>query len=313
MPWGGQASLSVDAVAVVRNRGGAARWSDLAAAGVTWRGISRAVRAGQLVAVDDGTYALPATNRDVIAAVQANGYLSHTSAARLWMLDVLNPPAKPHVAVPHNRGRSRMPADVHLHYVDRNRLETVNIPWPVTTLERTLVDCARTLPFHEALVVIDSALRSGKIDEEAVRTLAHSLRGPGSAAARRALRAGDKRSASMGETLTRAAALDAGLPAPELQFEVGFDDGSRAFFDLAWRYYRGREVRVAAEFDGYLGHGKADFIKDRRRHNKLVVADWERLIYTMPDVLYHYRAVGQQIAETLEDRWRTAPPAQGRE
>jgi hypothetical protein len=187
--------------------------------------------------------------------------------------------------------------------VGRERLAGTENPWPVTTLERTLTDCARMLPFADALVIIDSALRNRAIEPARLVEIAGTLRGPGSTSARRALLAADGQSASIGETLVRASAIEAGLPRPELQYLVILDDRSKAYFDLAWPTYGGREVKVAAEFDGFSGHGTVDFVKDRRRHNKLVVAGWERLIYTMADVEFGYQNVGRQIRQTLEDRW----------
>jgi hypothetical protein len=42
----------------------------------------------------------------------------------------------------------------------------------VTDPVRTVIDCARDLPFDEALAVADSALRSGKVGPDALRQAA---------------------------------------------------------------------------------------------------------------------------------------------
>lgn len=168
-------------------------------------------------------------------------------------------------------------------YATRAGRATVRDPWPVTTVAQTVADCARILPFADALVILDSALRNGRV-----------------------LLAGDRRSASIGETLVRASALETGLPGPDLQHPVTFDDGTKAYLDLAWPDYRGRAVKLAVEFDGYSGHGKVDFVKDRRRHNKLVMRGWSRLIYTLPDVEKRYPAIGAEIRHVLDDRWVAA-------
>jgi hypothetical protein len=286
---------------VAKRLGGAARWSAFKAAGVSRHALAGAIAAGSLVRHGWGTYALPGADPDVVAAVRLNGFLSHESAAAFWRLDVRRPANEPRIVVPDDR-RVPMPHR-GVRLVERDRLEGTENPWPVTTLERTLTDCARTLPFADALVIIDSALRNRATEAARLVEIARTLRGPGSTAARRAFLAADGRSASIGETLVRASAIEAGLACPDLQYLVILDNLSKAYFDLAWPTYCGREVKVAAEFDGFSGHGTVDFVRDRRRHNKLVVAGWERLIYTMQDVELGYENVGQQIRQTLEERW----------
>jgi len=296
-----QALLRMTPEEVVKCCGGAVRWSAFRVAGVSRHALSRSITAGNLVRDGWGTYALPGVDPDVVAAVRLNGFLSHESAAAFWRLDVRRPPSRARVVVPGDRRVSGVRPDIRV--VERERFEGTENPWPVTTLERTLTDCSRTLPFADALVINDSALRNRAIEAARLVELAGTLRGPGSTAARRAFLAADGRSASIGETLVRASAIEAGLPCPQLQYLVILDKLSKAYLDLAWPTYRGREVKVAAEFDGFMGHGTVDFAKDRQRHNKLVVAGWERLIYTLADVELGYENVGRQIRQTLEDRW----------
>ena len=291
---------------VVRAHGGAARWSTLRANGVGRRAVAGAVSAGLLVQVGRGTYALPTADRTVVAAVSVNGYLSHSSAAQAWDLDLLRRPSQPHVMVA-NTG-TRRARGVHLHRVDPAELvDTARRPWPMTTIERTLLDCARTLPFPEALAIIDSALRKERFDRNAVLKLAEAVRGPGAPTARRALLAGDGRAESVGESATRAAALDAGLPAPELQCQIRFGPTYVIYADMAWQHYRGRETRLVVEFDGFGPHSiRTVFVRDRHRRNSLEHAGWALLEVTMPDVLERYGQTGELIRSTLERRWREA-------
>jgi Transcriptional regulator, AbiEi antitoxin len=291
---------------VARAHGGAARWSTFRASGVSRRALADAVATGFLVRAGRGTYALPTVDPAVIAAVSVNGFLSHASAAQMWDLDLLRPPSQPHVLVA-NTGARRADG-AHLHRVDRAQLvDTVRQPWPVATIERTLVDCARTLPFPEALAVIDSALRKGRIDRCTLRKLSESTRGTGAVAARRALAAGDGRADSVGESATRAAALDAGLPPPELQCQIRFSPIHVIFTDMAWRHYRGRDTRLAVEFDGFGPHTiRSVFIRDRHRRNSLESAGWALLEVTMSDVLERYEETGAMIRTTLELRWQNA-------
>ena len=79
----------------------------------------------------------------------------------------------------------------------------------VTTPFRTVIDCARLLPFDEALAVADSALRSGLVTREELDAI--DVRGAGAAAVRRVLRHADARAANPFESVLRALCLEAGL------------------------------------------------------------------------------------------------------
>jgi len=275
--------------------------------GVSRSGLAGAVDAGLVRHVGRGTYALPTADPAVIAAVRLNGYLSHVSAAQIWDLDVLRRPSRPHVLVANTGARRAL--DVDLHRVSPAQLvDTRRQPWPVTNIERRLLDCARTLPFPDALAVVDSALRKDRIDRVALRKLAECIGGPGAVAARRVLFAADARADSVGESATRAAALDAGLPPPDLQYRIRFGPTYLILTDMAWRHYRGRDCRLAVEFDGFGPHTiRSVFVRDRQRRNSLERAGWGLLEITMSDVLDRYEQTGALIRSTLESRWQNAP------
>jgi hypothetical protein len=126
-------------------------------------------------------------------------------------------------------------------------------------------------------------------------------------AIRRVFAAADGRSASIGESFVRAAALEAGLPQPELQHKLKLPSGRVAYLDLALRWYRGREVRLGAEFDGRTSHGSdGAFVADRRRRNEIESAGWGLLEITMIHVTNEYVQTGALMASTLGARWRDA-------
>ncbi len=152
--------------------------------------LERAIAAGDVVRVARGRYALAGADEAVVAAHRLGGVASHTSAALLhgWKVKVV--PARPHVAVAKNRvltpARVR---DVDLH---RLTLGPDDVDSLVTSRERTLVDCLRTLPFDEALCIADSALRDG-FNPSTLDALARDARGPGSAQVRKVARHADGR------------------------------------------------------------------------------------------------------------------------
>ena len=75
-----------------------------------------------------------------------------------------------------------------------------------------VIDCARTLPFDEALAVADSALRHGHVTPERLRSLAEQVRTTGRAACLRVAGEADGLAANPFESVLRATSLDvAGL------------------------------------------------------------------------------------------------------
>ncbi len=115
-----------------------------------------------------------------------------------------------------DRPRSWLP-DTHVAAVDGIA---------VTTLARTVVDLARTRPFAFAVVTADAALARGCSRQELEDVLAQCRRFPGTRSARRVLAFADPRAESPLESLGRARFDEEGLPAPELQVDLGDEDGA---------------------------------------------------------------------------------------
>jgi hypothetical protein len=198
---------------------------------------------------------------------------------------------------------------------------------PVTSLARTVLDLARTMPFEEAVAVADAALHRaadrgrrvagaggdgvGTIDQAALAdALLAAARWPGTPAARRVVAFADGRSASVGESRSRIALRRAGLPAPVLQWPVvGRDGRFIGYTDFGWP-----EQRVVGEFDGRIKYGEllrpgeapSDVVvaeklrEDRLREEDLSVVRW-----TWTD-LANFTPVATRIRRRL-DRSFTAP------
>lgn len=121
-----------------------------------------------------------------------------------------------------------------------------------TSLARTIVDLGRSLPFEQAVVAGDAALRRGLADEQLRLSLDRSARRPGMANARRVASFIDPLSESPGESMSRVTLHVAGVPAPTLQYEVCDTFGrlvGRA--DFCWE-----EHRTLGEFDGRIKYGR---------------------------------------------------------
>ncbi|OYO22049.1 hypothetical protein CGZ93_09010 [Enemella dayhoffiae] len=127
---------------------------------------------------------------------------------------------------------------------DRARVEGL----PCTSLERTTVDLARTLPFRDGLAVVDAALARGV---SRLSLFSRLTRHPGNRQARRLIELGDPAPESAGESRCRATILLAGLPIPRCQFAVPLEDGNTLFPDFGWP-----DLGLVGEYDGMTKYGR---------------------------------------------------------
>ena len=204
--WPARASghaARMDPVAALVTLGGAARWPALAGAGVSRSALIEACRAGTVLRDRSaGVFCLQFCLDDVrVRAMSARGQLSCSHAAAAHGLDVFTTSDRVHVRIPQGSSRVRTPARTTLHAWGRSgRGDT-------TTLEDTLRDCAHCLELPEAVAVLDSALRSGRLTTEHLERLASRWRG----SARAASRLVDPAAQSVLESVARAVLVLAGV------------------------------------------------------------------------------------------------------
>ncbi|OLT53148.1 hypothetical protein BJF88_13080 [Cellulosimicrobium sp. CUA-896] len=206
------------------------------------------------------------------------------SAALLWGLPLWRLPRRVHVVQRNVPGRGAG-ADLvrHRAAVAPDDLTTVR-GLPVTTLARTVVDCARMLPPREGLVVADAALRRG-FDADLLRRRTVETRGRGVVRARAVLGAADGGAESPGESVTRYAVLRHGLPAPRTQIPVRTRLG-RFRADMGWE-----EWRLLVEFDGFVKYGEPAagdparvLFEEKRRQDAIVEEGWRLVRVTRADL-----------------------------
>jgi hypothetical protein len=281
--------------------------SELSQHDLDGRPFRRAVKRGDAVRIHRGAY-LPMSvwrtldsheqyRHQVIAATGASRthpVLSHRSAAVVWgvpligriprLVDVLASEA----AGSRTEGSFRRHATKHID----SEIEVVD-GVVITSLRRTIIDLALTLPFPEAVAALDWVIRPGTpqtpkphvtLDDlfEAVGVLEVTR---GLRRVSRAIEFGDCISGSPGESVSRAVIHQLGFPVPVLQKR--FDDrlGLIGFTDFWWP-----EFRLIGEFNGL-----AKYIREQYRKglsiNDVVMAERKR-----EDRL---RALGPSVA-----RWR---------
>lgn len=258
-------------------------------------------RRGQLVRVRPGVYVPTPTGvgharqreaevlasvRGVVERLTTSYWLSHETAALLWGCWTWRLERLVHVTQLANPS-TRRDADptTRRHWTTlppRDRVVLDGIP--VTSLERTVVDCARSLRAPSALVVADSALRLGADPRLLGQIVDESAGKRGVVQARRILTLADARSESPGETLLRWIALDAGLPSLTPQMVVGTWRGEFRL-DLAWPHVRlGLEFDGAVKYDGSSGDPVERLLAEKRREDALREAGWTILRVTWQDL-----------------------------
>lgn len=276
--------------------------------GIGAREVNRLIASGALQRIQRGAYiyASDATGlRDddrlrvrCIAAHKAGlqGVFSHESAAVLWGLDLMAVPTMLNVysnaKSSSDRGRIRR----HRSALDSSEVTTIpGTPIPVTTVTRTLQDCARTMPFRNAVVLADSVMRQGLLTPEAVTDTLTHLTGCGSSNGSLVVRAMDASSESAGESLTRCLLMEHELPSPVTQYPI-VCEGRRYRTDFAWP-----ELRVILEFDGeqkyvdYPGRDRQEAARDRA----LTRAGWTVIHITWADIFQKEREVVAHLRRLL--------------
>ena len=208
-------------------------------------------------------------------------WFSHESAALLWGLPLWITPARTHLMQRHTASSSRDPSVTHHPVTPPEDQRAVVGGLPVTSLERTVVDCASTLPPMQGLVVADAALRAGADRLEIDRVLAGRAGRRGVTRARAVIEVADDGAESPGESAARFTVLRDGLPAPQTQVPVETRLGT-FWCDAGWVGWR-----LALEYDGrgkYDGRATDEFVREKRRHDALLEADWRVLRVTKEDL-----------------------------
>ncbi|TQM15250.1 hypothetical protein [Pseudonocardia kunmingensis] len=286
--------------------------------------VQRMLRAGHLTAVRRGSYVLGAAPDDPdsrhalqvraeLAHLADGAVASHASAAVLHRLPTWGMRLQ-RVHVTRNwRTGGRTGRGLHLHTapLHPDDIDLVD-GLPVTSVARTVVDLARTLPFEAALVVADAALHALINDPEqlaALRTalaevLARAAGWRGCPAARRVVAFADERSGSVGESRSRVAMARAGLPVPVLQWEVFGGAGWIGTVDFGWP-----EKRTIGEFDGKEKYGRllrpgqspADAVYAEKRREDALRAENLSMVRWGWDALADFGPTASRLRTFLRD------------
>jgi very-short-patch-repair endonuclease len=287
----------MDATAALTRLGGVAATRALLRL-TTRRRVRRAVREGRILQASRGRYVLPTAQVAHVKAGELHGIVSLRSAAAHYGWEMKEQPPVPEITVRRNRKLApRRREAVRILWSD---LEPDEVRHGVTTPLRTVVDCARHLPFDEALAIADSALRSGLVTPDDLRWAI--VRGAGADAVRRVFRHADGRSANVFESVLRALCIEAGLAVePQLALDLGT---GTIHPDLV-----NRELRLVVEADSWTFHAKRKaHTRDCARYNLLVIRGWRVLRFTWEQVIHDQAYVRWALAEFLRPVERDEVP-----
>jgi hypothetical protein len=149
---------------------------------------------------------------------------------------------------PPGRHRGGLARDVRFHSATLRREHVTHVLGVrVTTVARTVLDLARSLPYVEGVAVADSALLANQVTKPDLRALLPAFAGwPGSDRARRVVEFSSELAESVLESAARVVFAEWGLPAPQLQMDM-YDDKIRFIgrVDFLWEKYK-----TIAEADG---------------------------------------------------------------
>jgi very-short-patch-repair endonuclease len=257
--------------------GGVTTWRELRESHPARR-IRSAVAQGTISRVTRGRYVLPSTAQHLAKAQSCSAVLSHVSAAVHHGWKVKTVPIEAWVTVPRNRKiRADQRDSIRPHWA---ALEPADVERGVTTAVRTVIDCARVLPFDEALAVADSALRARAITRSELADAVAHLRGPGAVAAKRVADHADGRSANPFESVLRALCIEEGF---ELTPQVTIaESGLFAIVDLG-----SEDLRLAVEADGFETHGTRHGLrKDCERHTLFAIFGYSSLRFAYEHVMF---------------------------
>lgn len=295
--------------------------------GFTWNAIEGGLQRGELVRIRPGAYARPSDDEEVEAVerhrqlidgtvpqLSSDACVSYISAAVLHGLPIWADNMRTvHLTRPRTGGGGKRRDWVTMHAQPLQSADVTEIDGiPVTSLERTVFDLARTLPFDRAVAAGDRALALGMAAEVLAEMLQRGRRWKGIGKARRTAHFIDGRAESAGESVSRVRSAEFRLPSPQPQLPVRLPDGTTAYGDFGWP-----ELRTIGEFDGRVkyqkllrpGESASDVVvREKLREDMLRALGWQVVRWLWED-LSAFDPIARQLLAAFERGRRHAAMA----
>lgn len=266
--------------------------------------IAHWLNSGFWVRVHSGVYQVDRRPLDwesrLLGAVFAAGpdaAVSHRAAFKLWELEGIG--SAP-VEITMGFGNLAVPQGVIVHRSRRERESCLVQGIPVTTVERTLLDCSSQLPTLTIGKALDSAIRKNLTTVDSVYDHLVAKGGRGVRGTRRLRWVIQER---LHETATGSGSefellyhmQMAFLPRPELQFPL-FPMNGRRVPDFYWP-----DLGKAVEVDGIDTHSSAEKLDDDlKRQNELMDMGIDLRRFSAREVRRNAKQVVSQIRQFLE-------------
>ena len=273
--------------------------------GMTSSRVARRLESGQWDRVQAGVYRLAGSGKSLEQAIQAaclgaggRAVASHSSAA--WLLRL--PLERPGVEITIAMGRRVTLQDVIVHRTrSLERVDTLVVRGiPATSVARTLIDLASTLPATKLEGLLDHALANRLIPISYLRQRLESLfAGRDGAAVLAALVAKRPKGWRPRQSDAERGLLDAlrkaGVRLPATQAPIRLPGARLAFPDLCYP-----EEKLIVEVDSYLHHSSlADWEHDHLRNQDLVELHWRILPVTAAEIERSPVATAEKVRRAL--------------
>lgn len=247
--------------------------------------------------------------RDYAPRMSEFEFLSHVTAAVAWgaplpPLAIVGQPVHVSVAGPARLSRSEgvrgHQTSSALSSFRRDPFTGLRIASPATTW--AMLGAVLTDPY-DLIAAGDRLVHDWRVAEplatvSQLTAVVASGRRVGRPALRAALPRIRTRAASRPETWARLALIDAGLPEPELNWDVVVGGIRIACVDLAYP-----ELKVALEYEGEHHLYQADqWTTDIARYERLIAAGWLVIRLTKEDVFTHPAAVAARVRRAVASR-----------
>lgn len=271
----------MDPIDYLRSLGGVARTGTLLRAGFSRRDIGRLE--GRALRPRKGLWALPDSNSDFLFALMRDGLITCGSAASYYGLWIRSAPGRPHLATRHARARGCVS--------HRKLFFPAHRDLPLASLEDTLIHALGCLDAPQAVSMVESAARAGRIARD---TLAAALDGRADGRAREVL-------AQVVFDPRRQAQSQPEVEARLLFLAQGWEVETQATLPGVGNVDFWIERALPVEIDGFSYHGdRKAFAADRYRMNAAVLLGQPTLRYLPEQIWYDHRRVVHEIARALE-------------
>lgn len=253
-----------------------------------WRSV-----AGPVLA-EHGTALTPAVRDRAVALATPGAVLAGASAARQWGIPV--PDRRIYLWIGRRRPRPRTGVTYLRDPLTKRELCLVE-GVPVTTPDRTVVDCLRFLDESPALALLDRALQAGWLTRDRLVSRAHDYAGRrGAPHLARIVQKGASGARSAAERIAAELLCRAGIAGWRPNAPIHDNHGALiGVGDLVFE-----AERLVIEIDGQAYHSTPDrFERDRDRQNRLVSAGWTVLRFTWRDLTQRPEYVVATIRDML--------------